>query len=564
LGNVAYSVTGLPSGVTASFSPNPAPGGNSTLTLYASTTAALGQYNARITGKTGNVTETALLPVTVAVPRFTISSYSQSSIGRGHSQAMTFYIQPNDGFTGSVSLSVSGLPSGVTALFSPATVNIAGQQANTTLTVSASASAALAESTVTVTGTSGGQTASYSFSLDVYAPSFSLGGYLDTSLGQGSSTNFYVYIGQQYGFSSNVNLSVTGLPSGVTASFSGNPTATWSMLTLSATSTAAVGQYVATLVGTSGTLKVTTPLQITVLAPSFTLETYSGIELWRGGSEAAYLYLFAQNGFNGNVTLSISGLPAGVTANVSPNPFPSSNSAPTLTLSANSSAPFGQYPITITGTSGSVSSSATILVTINKPVFTVNANNMTMGTGQSASYPVTAYPQYGFTGKFTFSVSGLPSGVTASLSPNPTTGFANLVVTASSTASLGAYPVTVTATSGSVSVSTTVELAIFQPTFTLTNYWNFTVNRGSSVSNYIYVSPQYGFSDDINFTATGLPPGVTASFSPNPVTVNFEETLLKLTAANSATIGSYNVTVTGTSGKQSSTVIIPLTVQAAP
>ena len=64
----------------------------------------------------------------------------------------------------------------------------------------------------------------------------------------------------QYGFAGQVNLSVSGLPSGVTASFSQIPITSGSTLTVTAGSTASVGQYTLTITGTSATETVTTTI----------------------------------------------------------------------------------------------------------------------------------------------------------------------------------------------------------------------------------------------------------------------------------------------------------------
>src|SRR4029077_15355477 len=60
-------------------------------------------------------------------------------------------------------------------------------------------------------------------------------------------------------------------------------------------------------------------------------------------------------------------------------------------------------------------------------------------------------------------------------------------------------------------------------------------------------------------SASGLPSGVTASFSPNPATAS---STLTLTANNTATTGTVNVTITGTSGSLSHSITISLAVQA--
>ncbi len=63
-GSVSFAATGLPRGVTAAFSPNPATE-TSTLTLTASTTAAVGETTVTIRGTSGSLTATTTLSLTV-------------------------------------------------------------------------------------------------------------------------------------------------------------------------------------------------------------------------------------------------------------------------------------------------------------------------------------------------------------------------------------------------------------------------------------------------------------------------------------------------------------------
>jgi len=94
-------------------------------------------------------------PVTVqSTPDFSLSANPSSlTVAQGNSGTSTITITPLNGFTGSVSLSASGVPSGVTAQFSP---NPATSTSVLTLTVGAGA--ATGTSTITVTGTSGSLT----------------------------------------------------------------------------------------------------------------------------------------------------------------------------------------------------------------------------------------------------------------------------------------------------------------------------------------------------------------------------------------------------------------------
>jgi len=69
-----------------------------------------------------------------------------------------------------------------------------------------------------------------------------------------------------------------------------------------------------------------------------------------------------QNGFTGSVTLAASGLPSGVTAVFATNPTTGSS---VLTLTAGSTAAVGSATVTIKGTSGSLTASTTIALTIS-------------------------------------------------------------------------------------------------------------------------------------------------------------------------------------------------------
>jgi hypothetical protein len=549
-GSVTLSVSGLPAGVTASFSLNPTTF-STNMTLNVSSSASIGSYTLTITGTSGSTTATTTVPLQIMAPTFTLWD-SGVNIGQGTSTTTYVNVNPLYGFIGSVNLAVtSGLPSGVTASFAPNPTT-----GSSSLTLTASSTATLGQHTLTITGTSGSLTETTTLVLGVYAPSFTLSDYGNVILGQGSSTTSYVYVTPQYGFSGNVNLAVTsGLPSGVTASFSPNPATGTSMLTLTASSTATLGQYTLTITGTSGLLTATTTVALGVYVPSFTLSDYSSVILGQGSSTTSYVYVNPQNGFSGNVNLAVSGLPSGVTASFSPNP---TTGYSMLTLTASSTARLGQYTATITGTSGSLSATTTLSLGVYAPNFTLSASSLNIGQGSSGTSWVYVSPQYGFTGSVNLAVSGLPSGVTASFSPNPATGSSTLTLTASSTASRGQYTATITGTSGSLSATTTVVLGVYAPSFTLSDYGNVVLGQGSSTTSYVYVNPQNGFSGNVNLALTsGLPSGVTASFSPNPTTGS---SILTLTASSSASLGQYTLTITGTSGSLTATTTLSLSV----
>ncbi|MEO5689562.1 MAG: glycoside hydrolase family 6 protein, partial [Burkholderiaceae bacterium] len=91
------------------------------------------------------------------------------------------------------------------------------------------------------------------------APSFTLATAASSlSVVRGDSSTDSITVGPLGGFTGNVTLAISGLPSGVTAVFGTNPTRGGSVLTLNASASAATGTSTLTIVGTSGTLSAST------------------------------------------------------------------------------------------------------------------------------------------------------------------------------------------------------------------------------------------------------------------------------------------------------------------
>ena len=170
---VSLSASGLPSGVTASFSPASiaAPGsGSSTLTFTASSTATLGTSTVTITGTGGGVTHTATVSLTItstATPNFTISaSPSSVSIAKGAAGSSTVSTTVSGGFNSAIALSASGQPTGVTVSFSPASIAAPGS-GSSTMNITVASTATAGTSTITITGTGAGITHTATVTLTV-------------------------------------------------------------------------------------------------------------------------------------------------------------------------------------------------------------------------------------------------------------------------------------------------------------------------------------------------------------------------------------------------------------
>jgi kumamolisin len=170
---VALSASGQPTGVTATFNPNPiaAPGsGTSTLTLAVAPTTATGTYTITVTGTGGGVTQTSTVSLTVTAaptPNFTISASPTSvSAAQGNNGTSKITTTVSGGFSSAVALSAKGQPSGVTASFSPTSIPAPGS-GTSTVTFTASRSASTGTYTITITGTGGGKTNTTTVSLKI-------------------------------------------------------------------------------------------------------------------------------------------------------------------------------------------------------------------------------------------------------------------------------------------------------------------------------------------------------------------------------------------------------------
>jgi subtilase family serine protease len=459
-GSVTLSAAGLPSGVTAAFSPDPATS-SSTLTLTAGATAVTGTATVTITGTSGSLTRTTTLNLAVTpAPSYTLSANPASvSIVQGHQGTSTISIKPADGFSGSVTLSAAGLPSGVTAAFSPNPAT-----SSSTLTLTASATAATGTAAVTIMGTSGSLTRTTTLSLGVNGtPNFTLStSPASVSIVRGHQGTSTISIKPANGFSGSVILSAADLPSGVTAAFSPDPATTTSTLTLTASATAATGTATVTITGTSGSLTRTTTLSLSVNGtPSFTLSTSpASVSIVQGRQGTSTISIRPANGFSGSVTLSAADLPSGVTAAFSPNPATSSS---TLTLTAGATAVTGTATVTITGTSGSLTRTTTLSLSVNgTPSFTLSTSpaSVSIVQGRQGTSTISITPANGFNGSVTLLAVGWPSGVTAAFSPNPATTTSTLTLTASATAATGSVTVRIAGTSGSLSATTTITLTV--------------------------------------------------------------------------------------------------------
>jgi hypothetical protein len=184
------------------------------------------------------------------------------------------------------------------------------------------------------------------------------------SVTQGASATDAITVTDEGGFTGAVSFTATGLPNGVTASFSPTSSATSTMLTLTASSTATTGGPVTvTINGTSGSSSGSTTIALTVNPSSgFSLSpSASTLSILQGTSGTDTITVKDIGGFTGSVAFTAAGMPNGVTAAFNPT---SSATSSVLTLTASSTATTGAFTITVTGTSGSTTASTAFTLSV--------------------------------------------------------------------------------------------------------------------------------------------------------------------------------------------------------
>ena len=195
-------------------------------------------------------------------------SPTSASIVVGGTQDITATLTRAGGFTGTVNLTVTGQPTGVTATLSE--VHTVGAVTEATVTILVDAATALAVYPLVLHGTGNGvseATASFSLTVTPLPAAYALIVNNNPTIVQGASGPANIVLVRQK-FTGDVTLALEGAPAGITGVFAPNPvTASASVLTISVAGTVAPNTYNMTVRGTSSLTDRTTVFAVTVAAP---------------------------------------------------------------------------------------------------------------------------------------------------------------------------------------------------------------------------------------------------------------------------------------------------------
>ncbi len=311
-----------------------------------------------------------------------------------------------------------------------------------------------------------------------------------TAMAGSSSAGFTVSATGQNGFSGAAMVALSGLPGGTTTSPASpfNLTAGGSQkVTLTLPATASNGNYTVTATGSAGSLSHSSALTLTInAAPDFSIAlSPNAITAAAGTSNTTFTAsITAQNGFNGSTLVTLSGLPAGATTSPA-SPFNlAAGSSQTLTLSLPTTVAAGNYTITATGNSGSLTHSTALTLTVGTaPAFSMALSPaaIVVNAGMSnANFTASITSENGFTGPVAVTLSGLPAGSTTSpASPfNVSAGSAQTVnVSVPSTVASGDYSLTATGSAGALSQTATLDFSVAPPLQSTVTTWHYDVAR---------------------------------------------------------------------------------------
>jgi gliding motility-associated-like protein len=473
----AGTVTGLPTGLSGSYAAG--------VITISGTPAEYGSFPYTVTA-TGLCTPAVLTGVITVNPDVNIAPNTTTS---SQTLCINTPVQIiNFNLINATNATVSGLPTGLTGLYNNGTFVISGTPTqsgvfNYTLTATGACLAATATGTLTVNP---------DVSLMLSSNSQDQTLCINTAL-----TNI------TYSATNATAATVTGLPDGLTGSYANG------LLTISGTPTEA-GRFNYTVTATG----ICTPASLggtIIVNPDVRISTTSAISTSLCINTALSNITFS---LANATSATVSGLPLGVTGTYNNGTF----------MIAGTPAQTGVFPYTVTATGTCVAATISGVITVNPDVILTLSSaskdqTLCINTSlQNITYTVT--------NATAAAITGLPNGLTGA--------YANGVFTISGTPTqAGTFNYTITA-SGLCQPAVATGIIKVNPDV------NITLNAANSSQticiNTAVQNINYAVANATSVTATGLPPGITGTFS-NGVFV----------ISGSATVaGTYNFTVTAT------------------
>lgn len=525
-GTVTFSYSSPP-GLTCSFNPTSVTLGSSANTTM-SCSAPSGNYYVSVEGSSGSTN--SYTNVVVAVTDFSLSIVPTNIwVASGSSGSVTAVLSPINGFSSSVSLSASNVPTGTTVTFSPNPVQMAGYyNSYSSVTISPTITTPVGNHTITITGLSGSISHSAYVNIIVLtSPTI--------SVPQATAT----FTGASVTYSGSFTVDTSGMTLTGSMSYTAINSTTGIFIDAATVSMSLPLTRTAGPTTTSSIEIPTSPLWISVtciydaLMGTASCQVIRTPDLDHNGTidSADYNVVVAAFGCSSNQTCYVAAADLRATGTVD------------------------SYDVTIEArqVGGSLFLPAD---------FALSASPSTVSflAGQAATSQISVSVINGFTGSVSLTIS-TPAGLACTLNPTSVSpGGGSSTLTCNSSAS-NTYTATLTGVKGVISHSSAITVnALAYVLSSSPSSINVPVSSSGTITITVSASP--GFSGKVNLTATVSPSGPTVSVSPASVTLSSggSATATLTVSTGASATGAYTITVTGTSGSTSISTAIPLAV----
>ena len=330
---------------------------------------------------------------------------------------ITVSLTSSQGYTSTVQLSCLGLPAGATCVFGSDTLNVSPTNVVSTTVVINTTSTTQGINTVQILASDAAVTARQSFSLTVQPLTVAaVGTGLPPAASPGSAAGEISIFGLPP-----YKPSCSGLPSGVTCAFTGQqlPYPSFTDLTMTVTVPSGIqsGSYPFTVQVTSGPQAASVGFTLNITG--FTLQGPTSATDWAppGGNMDVSLGLLPVGGFSGTVSVTCT-VDFGGTCTGSSYSVAGTSAIPmNVAVSVPSGLSAGSHTLSVSATSGSLTSTAAFPFYIADYSGTLSQSTLSLQQGGSGSVTATVNATAGFGGTVSFTCTGA-SQISCTFSPS--------------------------------------------------------------------------------------------------------------------------------------------------
>ncbi len=505
-------------------------------------------------------------------PDFTLSTDSSSlSIAAGSSGTVALKLEPINGFTGTPTFAITG------AVVGTSTDKISGSVTNKILTLNVGSGVPTGAYPLKVTATSGTLVHNVDLNITVTAATgdFTLNGTssgIVIAAGASGTVDFNVVPSAE--FSGVIKLTLTGAIVGtgsdkiaVSSTFSSNVFTA----TLAVGANVPAGVYPITATGVSGGLNKTANFTVTVpgSTPDFAISVNTtNLTIEAASSDIVSVNVTKFGGFTDTPTLEITGAIIGTGEDkieiLGNNSF--------ILLVGRNVMP-GVYVLKVTATSGSLVHSLDFTVTVVASFYiSAISSTVAVNAGSSGNLDVELYPSGGFSNAVNLAFSGDQVGTGAdkiAVSSTFTNNIFAVTLAVGANVPAGKYTIIATGTSGSLTRETNFTVTVLSanvPFSFVLSPATITYALGNRTPFVgITIARPASLIGAIDLVLEGDPrvgPIGAGKINGAAVSTTSDSASMKLTIDAAVPIGTYNLTVRGTSGSYSSTSTFTLNVVA--